>query len=55
MNKEKLLVKILIEENSAEDFKTFYYFNNIKVNELNNKDFDLLIYSIEHNANQEII
>ncbi|ORY75169.1 ankyrin, partial [Neocallimastix californiae] len=56
MNEEKILMKLLIEGNSINDFKTYFYYNNISINnKINDSSFDVLTYSIEHNSNNEII
>ncbi|KAL6602306.1 ankyrin [Neocallimastix sp. 'constans'] len=55
MNEKQILMKLLIEENLTNDFKTFFYFNNIHINDKgNDSSFDPLTCSIECNSDNEI-
>eukprot|EP00833_Pecoramyces_ruminatium_P003612 jgi/Orpsp1_1/1177644/evm.model.c7180000062277.1 len=45
----------ILEDNNFLEFKNFVENNHIVLKELNNKDFDLLTYAIEHFASSDIV
>ncbi|ORX82395.1 ankyrin [Anaeromyces robustus] len=55
MNETNIVIKLLTEEVSIQNFITLYYYNNLSINKINNESFDVLIYSIENSINNEII
>ncbi|ORX44833.1 ankyrin [Piromyces finnis] len=54
MSHKQLLKKLLLQNNEQE-IKTYYIFNNIKVENINDTTFDLLIFALDHNASDNII
>lgn len=54
-DKQRNYIIFLINNNNIIQLENYLELNNIKLNELNNNDFDILIYSIESNASFNIL
>jgi len=54
MSHKQILKKLIIQNNSQE-FQSYYIFNNLKVEEVNDSSFDLLNFAIEHEANDTLV
>jgi len=47
-------LKKLILQNNAQELKSYYIFNNLKVENVNDSTFDILIFALEHDASDDI-